>query len=380
MLKLTDINTKIFEWAINYSGEGNALSIKFPKLSKWINRDDFPTVRQLEKFSKATNVPFGYFFLDEPPTVSLPIPFFRTVDEKPQVSFSPGLFDTVRIIEQRQAWLKEYLIQNDSEPLSFVGSEKLNTNYKIVAEKIRKELGLNDIWASKLPNWETALNFLIDKTEEAGINVVRNGIVGNNPHRKLNFKEFRGFVIVDEYAPFVFINGTDFKSAQMFTLAHELAHIWLGSSAIFDLRQMLPAENVTEKLCDKIAAEFLVPENYLKEGWNNFKQTKNPFQAIARSFKVSELVAARRVLDLGLITKTDFFAFYNEYVSRKPKKKKEDGGGDFYNNQKFRIGKRFANTVITAAKEGSLLYREAYILTGLTAKTFQEFENKLRAD
>ena len=126
MLKLTDINTNIFEWAINYSGEGNALSIKFPKLSKWINRDDFPTVRQLEKFSKATNVTFGYFFLDEPPTVSLPIPFFRTVDEKPQVSFSPGLFDTVRIIEQRQAWLKEYLIQNDSEPLSFVGSEKLN--------------------------------------------------------------------------------------------------------------------------------------------------------------------------------------------------------------------------------------------------------------
>ncbi|MCH7771061.1 MAG: ImmA/IrrE family metallo-endopeptidase [Bacteroidetes bacterium] len=276
-------------------------------------------------------------------------------------------------------FIKEYLIQNDSEPLSFVGSEKLNTNYKIVAEKIRKELGLDDIWTNKLPNWETALNFLIDKTEEAGINVVRNVIVGNNPHRKLNFKEFRGFVIVDEYAPFVFINGTDFKSAQMFTLAHELAHIWLGSSAIFDLRQMLPAENVTEKLCDKIAAEFLVPENYLKEGWNNFKQTKNPFQAIARSFKVSELVAARRVLDLGLITKTDFFAFYNEYVSRKPKKKKEDGGGDFYNNQKFRIGKRFANIIFTAVKEGSLLYRDAYKLTGLTSKTFQEFENKLRS-
>jgi len=375
MLKLTGINSNIFEWALSYSGKGNVLSIKFPKLSKWINKDDFPTVRQLEKFSKATNIPFGYFFLDKPPTVSLPIPFFRTLGEKHPVFFSPELIDTVRIVEQRQAWLKEYLIQNGFEPLPFVGSKHKKSDYKIIAEHIRTELGLNDKWASKLPNWETALSFLIEKTEEAGINVIRNGVVGNNTHRKLDYKEFRGFVIVDEHAPFVFINGSDFKSAQMFTLAHELAHIWLGSSAVFDLRQMLPAENETEKLCNKTAAEFLVPENYLKEKWNDFIRTDNLFQTIARSFKVSELVAARRTLDLGLISKTEFFELYNEYVSRKPKKK--DGGGDFYNTQLFRIGKRFADAVITAAKEGSLLYRDAYKLTGLTAKTFQKFENKL---
>ncbi len=377
MLKLTDINSTIFEWALNYSGEGSVLSIKFPKLNKWINKDDFPTVRQLEKFSKATNIPFGYFFLDKPPTVSLPIPFFRTSGEKHLVSFSPELIDTVRIIEQRQAWLKEYLIQNGFGPLPFVDSEHKKSDYKIIAEHIRTELGLNDKWASKLPNWETALRLLIDRTEEVGINVIRNGVVGNNTHRKLDYKEFRGFVIVDEHAPFVFINGSDFKSAQMFTLAHELAHIWLGSSAIFDLRQMLPAENETEKLCNKVAAEFLVPENYLKEKWNDFIQTDDPFQAIARSFKVSELVAIRRAFDLGLILKTDFFEFYNKYVSKKSNKKKKDGGGNFYNNQLFKIGKRFANVVVTAAKEGFLLYRDAYKLTGLTAKTFREFENKL---
>ena len=378
MLKLTEINTSIFEWALEYSGEGNAISVKFPKLSKWISRDDFPTVRQLEKFSKATNVPFGYFFLEKPPAVSLPIPFFRTLDEGKPFSFSPELIDTVRIIEQRQDWLKEYLIQNGLEPLSFVGSEKTNIDYKTIANRIRTELGINEKWASKLPNWESALNFLIEKTEEANINVVRNGVVGNNTHRKLNYKEFRGLVIVDDYAPFVFINGTDFKSAQMFTLAHELAHIWLGSSAIFDLRQLQPADNATEKLCDKIAAEFLVPENNLTKEWQDAKDSEYPFQTIARSFKVSEIVVARRILDLGLIDKTVFFEFYNEYISKIPKSKRKDSGGNFYNTQKFRIGKKFANAVITAAREGSLLYRDAYKLTGLTAKTFQNFENKLR--
>jgi len=380
MLKLTDINSDLLEWALNYSGEGNTISIKFPRLNKWINRDDFPTVRQLEKFSKATNVPFGYFFLDKPPEVSLPIPFFRTLDERKHFSFSPELIDTVRIIEQRQDWLREYLIQNGLEPLSFVGSEKLNLDYKTTTDKIRTVLGINEKWASKLPNWETALTFLIDKTEEANINVIRNGVVGNNTHRKLNYKEFRGLVIVDDYAPFVFINGTDFKSAQMFTLAHELAHIWLGSSAIFDLRQLQPADNVTEKICDKIAAEFLIPENHLIREWQDAKDSEYPFQTIARSFKVSEIVVARRILDIGLINKTDFFEFYNEYIRKIPKGKKKDSGGDFYNTQRFRIGKRFANNVITATKEGSLLYRDAYKLTGLTARTFQEFENKLRAE
>ena len=376
MIKLKEINPRVLEWAVNYSSEGTTLSIKFPNLKKWIDKGEFPTVRQLEKFSRATRVPFGYFFLDEPPKVTLPIPFFRTMKEKPSVSFSPELIDTVRIIEQRRDWLKEYLITKGSEPLPFVSSNDSKDEFKTIANNIRSELELDENWAGKLPNWESALNYLMEKTEECGINVVRNGIVGNNTHRKLDYKEFRGFVMVDKFAPFVFINGADFKSAQMFTLAHELAHIWLGSSAIFDLRQLLPAENETEILCDKVAAEFLVPENYLKDNWKSFKQSENPYQAIATAFKVSELVAARRIFDLDIISKKEFFEFYNEYVSRKHKPKKQDGG-DFYNNQPSRIGKKFANAVITATKEGNLLYRDAYRLTGLNANSYQEFEKRL---
>jgi Zn-dependent peptidase ImmA (M78 family) len=377
MTKLTEINPNILEWAVNYSSQGTALSVRFPKLKSWINKDDFPTVRQLEKFSKATSVPFGYFFLEKPPIVTLSIPFFRTIKEKEEKSFSPELLDTVRIIEQRRDWLNDYLFIKGADILPFVGAYKKNNDVKKIAESIRTELQLGENWAEKHPNWNDALNFLMEKTEDAGINVVRNGVVGNNTHRKLDYKEFRGFVLVDEYAPFVFINGADFKSAQMFTLAHELAHIWLGSSAIFDLRQMLPAENETEIICDKVAAEFLVPENYLKENWKSFKQTENPYHTIASAFKVSEIVAARRVLDLKLISKEEFFNFYNEYTSKKRKSEKKDGG-DFYNTQPFRIGKRFASAVITAANEGSLLYRDAYRLTGLNASSFQEFENRMK--
>lgn len=376
MLKLANINTNILEWAINYSAQAIEVEAKFPKLKSWLKKEDFPTVRQLEKFAKATRVPFGYFFLEEEPKITLSIPFFRTVKEDYPRSFSPELIDTVKIVEQRKVWLKDFLIQNGAEKLPFVGSEKDNVDYKKIAEKIKTELNIEDLWAGKQSNWEYALNYLIEKTESVGINVIRNGIVGNNTHRKLNYEEFRGFALVDDYAPFLFINGDDFKSAQMFTLAHELAHIWIGSSAIFDLRQMLPAEDKTEILCNKVAAEFLVPEKHILANWENFRKTDDYFQAIAKYFKVSKIVAGRRLLDLKLISKNDFFEFYNEYIANIQKLEKKSGGGDFYNNQPLRIGRQFARVVITAVKRGTLLYRDAYRLTGLTASTFSEFENK----
>lgn len=376
MLKLTEINTNNLEWALNYSSLGIEVHDIFPKLNSWIKREDFPTVRQLEKFAKITRVPFGYFFLEKEPEIKLSIPFFRTSKNDIPKSLSPELIDTVKIVDQRKVWLKDYLVQTGADKLSFVGTEKSNSDHITIANKIKTELGLTDLWASSQPNWETALNYLIDKTESVNINVIRNGVVGNNTHRKLNYKEFRGFALVDDYAPFLFINGADFKSAQMFTLAHELAHIWIGSSAVFDLRQLLPAEDQMEILCNKVAAEFLVPEKQLRVNWKIFQNEDDVYQSIAKFFKVSKIVAARRLLDLDYINKQEFFNFYNEYIASIPKEKKEKDGGNYYNTQPLRIGKRFANAVITATKRGTLLYRDAYRLSGLTASTFNEFENK----
>jgi Zn-dependent peptidase ImmA (M78 family) len=210
--------------------------------------------------------------------------------------------------------------------------------------------------------------------ENAGIIVVINGILGNNTHRRLNPEEFRGFVIVDDVAPLVFVNGSDSKAAQMFTLAHELAHVFLGSSAAFDLRGMQPAENPIELCCNRVAAEFLLDERSLKGFWPLAKVSPEIFQTVARYFKVSTLVAARRALDLGLINKTDFFNYYESYRKRNyTVSNRRAEGGDFYATQNLRIGQRFASAVVRATKEGKLLYSEAYHLTGLYGRAFDRF-------
>jgi len=215
--------------------------------------------------------------------------------------------------------------------------------------------------------------------ENVGILVVVNGIVGNNTHRTLDPDEFRGFVLVDDYAPLVFVNNADSKAAQMFTLAHELAHVFFGSSAAFDLREMQPANEPTELSCNRVAAEFLVPESELRQIWPFVKNDPEPFQTIARQFKVSVLVAARRALDLALINREAFFQFYDDYLSDEHRKAvRQESGGDFYANQNFRVGRLFASTVVRATQEGKLLYSEAFQLTGLYGKTFDHYVNSLR--
>lgn len=374
-MSTVSVNQSLLNWALKRSNLlVSDLESKFPKLQEWIDGSKLPTLRQLETFARVTMTPFGYFFLSDPPEESMPIPHFRTLKDETTQGPSPNLLDTIRIMQRRQAWMREYLIDDDYDPLAFVGSINNGVPNKEVAERMRALLGFGENWASKQSTWENALRSLREAMEFSGILVVVNSIIENNTHRKLDVGEFRGFVLVDEYAPLVFVNGSDSKAAQMFTLAHELAHIFWGSSAAFDLRQLQPAEDAIEQACNLIAAEFLVAESVLRANWHIFKSSTDPFQAIARYFKVSVLVAARRALDLELISQDKFFEYYQQYQDAEFRTRSQsDGGGSFYPTQNLRVGKRFALTVARAVSENRLLYSEAYRLTSLYGVTFDKY-------
>lgn len=372
------VSNSVLNWAIKRSGKRPALERRYPKFNEWLENRSQPTFRQIESLAKATGTPLGYFFLSEPPEESLPVPHFRTLETETLPVPSPDLIETVQKMEYRQAWLREYLLEIGCDPLPYVGTAKPGEDPHLVAQRLKEVLDLAEGWAAKCPSWLVALRELRYKCEDAGIVVVINSVVGNNNHRKLNVNEFRGFVLVDQYAPLVFVNGADSKAAQMFTLAHELAHIMLGSSAVFDLRELQPADDEIEQACNRIAAEFLVPENEMRSIWPNVYREPKCFEEIARRFKVSELVAARRALDLKLITKNNFFEFYQEYLKQeRDTSVQDDRRAYFYATQNLRIGRRFAESVARAVKEGRLLYYEAYQLTGLYGKTFARYMESL---
>jgi Zn-dependent peptidase ImmA (M78 family)/transcriptional regulator with XRE-family HTH domain len=370
-LATVKVTPEILKWSIDRVGGLEMLQKKFPKLPEWLRMESEPTLKQLEKLANATGTPLGYFFLSEPPHEELTVPHYRTINNQKTSQPSVNLIDTIHTMERRQDWMRDYLIQLGNDPLPYVGSAKITDDPKRIAKDMREKLGLKNGWADEYRTWEDALRNLMIEFENIGILVMANGIVGNNTHRKLDVNEFRGFVLVDDYAPLIFINNSDGKAAQMFTLAHELAHIWYGASAIFDLKQLQPSDEKIEKACNETAAEFLVPEEELRFFWPTVRKDEDRYQQIAKKFKVSELVVVRRASDLELISKDEYFDFYK--ARQQQEKKKSSGGGDFYNTQSLRVGRRFANAVVNYTKAGKLLYNEAYRLTGLTGKTFEKF-------
>lgn len=370
MANRIDIQEARYRWAIERAGMTvDGYIDNHPKipLYEWMSGEKAPTVKQLETFAKSVNVPFGYLFLENVPQESVPFPVFRGEAGRNN-HFDLNVYDTVNAVRQRQEWLEEYLIENDIKTCNFVGCIQPRTSVNEAVNILRKELGMTTRWAFGLATTEAAVSRITEALEEAGVFIAYNGVVGNNTHRKLKVSECRGFALVNNVAPYIFVNSSDAPTAQLFTLAHEAAHLIIGVSAGHAETDTL-SRDATEQFCDMVAAEFLVPATELKMEWNrNIKET-------ARKFHVSELVIARRAHDLHLITDDAYRTFWNEYRTRPPHIRKHSNGGSFYRTSVKRVGRLFAIHVKNAVVSRQLSYTEAYRLTGLYGNTYTHFMN-----
>lgn len=343
---------------------------KFSKLSEWETGELQPTLKQLEKFAKAVYVPFGFLFLKKPPIEELPIPDFRTFDSQEIKRLSPNLLDMIYACQERQSWYKDYVQINQLAPCEMIGSSSLKDKPEDVAARISAAIGFDIASRNKCRNYEETLRLLIQKADDVGILVMVSGVVFSNNNRKLDPKEFRGFAISDPLAPLVFVNGSDSKAGQIFTLAHELAHLWLDSTALSNA-SAAPANGFRkeEVWCNAVAAELLVPTLILRSNLQNRShETINQATArLSKYFKVSNLVILRRLLDAGWLSKTEF---NNEWDSEKERLKEifdqSAGGGNFYHTTLSRVSRRFSRALVCSTLEGHTLYRDAFRMLGIS--------------
>jgi len=366
------VKPEILRWARERADRSvESLRVRFPKYEQWERGEAAPTLKQLEAFAKATHVPVGYLFLPRPPEERIPIPDLRTVANRGLEQPSPNLLDTIYLCQQRQVWYRDYARTMGDRSQGFVDSVRRNVPIEQVAERMRRALEFDLEARRECATWTEALRLFIEQADDLGVLVMCSGVVGSNNQRVLDTEEFRGFALVDDYAPLVFINGADTKAGQMFTLAHELAHIWLGESALSDVT---PASTPTQQIeiwCNRVAAEFLVPLELFKQELPR-QEPLAEVPRLARRFKVSTLVILRRILDARRVDRETFQRAYDEELARLRARVKSRGG-DFYLTLGARASKRFARALVVSTLEGQSSFTEAFRLLGLRKmETFRD--------
>ena len=365
------VSPDMLRWARERANlEVEDLLSRFAKLPEWEVGKIQPTLKQLEKFAKAVYVPFGLLFLREPPREDLPIPDFRTFDNKKVVRPSPNLLDMLYACQERQSWYRDFAQMNRQPQLSFVGSAKLADKPEDVATDIREAIGFTMDARLKYATWEDALRLFIRNAENVGILVMVSGVVFSNNNRKLDTKEFRGFALADYLAPLVFVNGADSKSGQMFTLAHEIAHLWLNATGISNASATpVTGFRKEEVWCNAVAAELLVPMNLLRPILRNHddETLEQSVSRLVKYFKVSTLVMLRRLLDAGWLEKPEFdWAWEREKAHLNEIAERSGSGGDFYRTTISRVSRNFTEALVISTLEGQTLYRDAFRMLGIS--------------
>jgi len=356
------VKPELLRWARERAGlEMETLTRRFPRYQEWENGAAQPTLRQVEDLAKATQAAVGYFFLTEPPAESLPIPDLRTVSSVPMGRPSPNLLSTIYLCQQRHEWYREFARTEGEGPLPFVGSETRTGDIEQVATRIRDSLKLDLAAQAALPTWTEALRHFIAAADALGVLVMVNGVVGNNTHRKLDPEEFRGFAL----------------AAQMFTLAHELAHLWLGQSALSDSAPISMPAHAVEDWCNRVAAELLVPLPALREQYRPEEDLSAALTRLARRFKVSTLVLLRRIHDLGALGDAAFRAAYQAEHDRLLTRSTATGGS-FFSTLQSRVGRRFGRALAISTLGGRTSFAESFHLLGIkTPEALRDFAASL---
>lgn len=341
------------------------------KLADWEAGQGGPTFEQARTLSALLRTPLGYLFLETPPADDVELPDLRTVGNERR-SMSADLREVIMDAERKQAWLREHREDHGAPRVGLVGCAKASDDARTVATCLERALGLSpdDRARSKTP--EDFLRRLVDGIEDAGVVVLRSGQVGGSTRRPLDVEEFRGFALVDELAPVVFVNTQDVPPAQIFTLVHELAHLAIAVEGISNapvVKDGAVRLRAEEELCNRVAAELLLPQQEFEAAWDPGLSLVDNAGKLAKRFKLSRMVVARRAFDAGLVSAKAYWPFMrrqlDEARARKDEQREREGGPDFFTLVKVRNGKAFTAEVVRAVRAGELLYRDAARLLGV---------------
>jgi len=363
------------------------VSVSIEKLNEWEDGTTQPTIRQAQTLAKAYKRPFALFFLPEIPRDFQPLQDFRKSGSKELTTSSVFI---IREIQQKQAWISEVYADNNEGKLSFVGKYSIKDNAEAVAEDILKTLQINPAEY----NSDNPIKKWTDAAESNGIFVSRTSFI--HSRMKLDSQELQGFAIADKYAPFVFVNSDDWNAPQLFTLVHELAHIWIAETGISNEIdpeiKKLNKFNPIELFCNEVAANALIPKKLIASFDSSLYQNPQNVFKTAKAFGVSSFAFLIRAFNLNLISPTSYHSLKNQagvnyqlFLTKEEERKaalkfKQKENPDGPNPYLLRLNKNsrlFTQVVLDALRNGFVQPTQASFLLGTPVSNFHKLEAQI---
>jgi Zn-dependent peptidase ImmA (M78 family) len=342
--------------------------------------DAEPTRPLLTRMAKQYRRPLLTFYMTAPPRKGDRGQDFRTLPEDYSDTDEALLDALIRDVKARQSMVRAMLEdEDDTEPLPFVGSERISHGVHVVLSSIRERIQINMAEFRAESSASDAFKLLRDQVEAAGIFVLLIGNLGSY-HTALDVETFRGFALSDDIAPFVIINDQDAHSAWSFTLLHEVVHIWLGQTGISGLR----AERSIEKFCNDVASEFLLPNSELEQldidDRKDLESAQTRISEFARNRNLSASMVAYRLHRIGTIDfeswKSLRDTFRKMWLDRRNEQRvrvrdQDSHGPTYYPVRRHRIGKALLTLVSSMMRSGSITTYKAGKVLGVKAKNVQ---------
>jgi Zn-dependent peptidase ImmA (M78 family)/DNA-binding XRE family transcriptional regulator len=372
------LNPEVLKWAREKAGLSEEtlaakIGVKLGLVREWEKSGTIP-FSVVEELAKITRIAFGFLFLSHPPKQTLPIADFRCRDSIAPPAPSDELLEVIYDAQRKQNWYREYLISIGNQPVPFVGKCSNKTPVKDTASDIRKTLHIGPALAAQTKRWEETIKLTIEAAEKNGILVLRTGYAGSFTGRKLDVDEFQGFSLCDSYAPLIFVNGADYYAAQIFTIAHEIAHIWIGETGLSILDRTYSKGTDVENYCNAVAAEVLLPLDEIRAAWHRAGESASEINRLSDKYKASRIVVARRAKDAGLVSDEEFVSYYKQIVAQI----KKASGGTYYQNEHNKHSRIFSAALIQETLAGRVNQREAMDFLGIKKEaTFKKFANSL---
>lgn len=386
MADVAYITPKVLKWArttakMSLETAADKVNVTAERLEAWENPDstDRPTIRQAEKLAHAYKRPFAMLFLPEVPFDFTPLQDFRRSGSREMTTAAVFI---QRELQQKQAWMSDLHRENGEPPLPFVGRFGMNDAPESVAQDILRTLSIDPAAYTLAP-----FRVWMAKAEEAGIFISRTSFI--HSRLKLDSDEFQGFAIADPHAPFVFINTEDWDAAQLFTLVHELAHLWIAatgiSSDIAPEPTLTASDHPVERFCNRVAAHALMPDQVMGQLSASLFTNSRSIAQVAERYGVSSLAFlirahGRRLINdaafhsMRAIMDREFKEHIRELAAKAALKPKSKSGPSYYLLQLNRNGRLFTQVVLDAFRSGIIQPTVASGLLNAPVNGFPKFE------